>query len=265
MFRDEFSWLKGWGGWLVGWWGLVAEPYVRAQTVDHPTVRYLRSFIGSLGALSAWKGRDAPPPGPPSSPGTFSKVATWLLHKTGMPTTTPKLPSLPTLPPLIPLGMIDPLVNAMGLLRAIGFGGVLPPNPLEIGAEGRTVLDRAGRPPSVFGGEWAALEAEARRPQPLTRTLEVATYLSLARRVVGPAAAAGVRGLEDVLSRIDATIRAERKRLPVKDVPKPTQLTPVIQRLRVRSRGRTPEALQAWVEELRRELNAADYAVPVGG
>jgi hypothetical protein len=74
-----------------------------------------------------------------------------------------------------------------------------------------------------------------------------------------------VRGLEDVLWRIDAVIGTERRRLPVKNVPEPTQLTPVIQRLRVRSRGRTSDALQAWVEDLRRELNAAEYPVPVGG
>src|SRR5262249_30870904 len=107
-------------------------------------------------------------------------------------------------------------------------------------------------------------EAEARRPEPLARTLEVATYLSLARRVVGPAAATGVRGLEDVLARIDAVIRTDRQRLPVKDVPEPTQLTPVIRRLRVRSRGRTSEALQGWVDDLRRELNADPYTIPAG-
>ena len=263
-FKEDFAWLKGWGGWLVGWWWTVAEPAVRLQTIDHPTVRYLRSFIGSLGALSAWKGRGAAPAGPPSSPGTLTKVVGWLLHKTGMPTTTPKLPTLPKLPPVIPLGAIGPIVDVTGFLRSIGvISG--PDNPLEIGAEGRAVLARAAHPPSVFGSEWAALEAEARRPEPLARTLELATYLSLARRVVGPAAAAGVRGLEDVLTRIDATIRTERTRLPVKDVPEPTQLAPVIQRLRVRSHGRTSEALGAWVEELRRELNAVDYAIPVGG
>jgi hypothetical protein len=37
----------------------------------------------------------------------------------------------------------------------------------------------------------------------------------------------------------------------------------VIRRLRVTSRGRTSDTLQAWVEDLRRELNAGDYAVPV--
>ncbi len=263
LLRDDFRLYSTWGGWLVGWWSAVAEPAVRLQTVDHPTVRFLQSFAGSFGALSEWKARDAPA-GPPSPPGTFTKVATWLLRKTGMPAATPKLPGLPPLPPLIPLGEIGPLVDVVGLLRRLGVGG-LPGNPFEIGSAGRDVLQRAARPPSVFAGERAALDAEARRPQPLARTLEVATYLSLARRVVGPAAAESVRGLEDVLTRIDATIRAERKPLPVKDVPEPTGLTPVIRRLRIRSHGRTSEVLQTWADDLRRELNAADYAIPVGG
>jgi hypothetical protein len=181
-----------------------------------------------------------------------------------MPAGAPKLPTLPKLPPLVPLGSIGPIVDVLGLLRSLGFG-VGPANPLEPGDEARRVLERAARPPSVFGAEWRALEAEARRPEPLARTLEVATYLSLARRVVGPAATAGVRGLEDVLSRIDAVIRTERQRLPVKDVPEPTRLAPVVRRLRVTSRGRTAEALQAFVADLRRELDAGDYAVPVGG
>jgi hypothetical protein len=71
--------------------------------------------------------------------------------------------------------------------------------------------------------------------------------------------------LEDVLSRIDARIRTDRKRLPVKDVPEPTQLAPVVRVLRVRSSGRTAEAVQRWVDDLRRELDAADYALPAGG
>jgi hypothetical protein len=260
VIRSELSALMTRGGLQAeSWWSAMA-PIVRAETVDHPTVRYLRSFVGSLGALSSWRGRGAPPPGPPSAPGTFTKVVGWLLRKTGMPTTFPTMPSLPSLPPLLPFDAIGAAVEGMEehpFLR--------PPNPLELTPEGMQVLERAARPPSVFGGEWAALEAEARRPEPLARTLEVATYLSLARRVVGPAAAAGVRGLEDVLSRIDAVVRTERQRLPVKDVPEPTELTPVIQRLRVRSRGRASEALEAWVADLRLELNALEYPVPVGG
>ena len=181
-----------------------------------------------------------------------------------MPDAAPRLPTLPKLPPLIPLGTIGATARLTDVLRDRGYD-LGPPNPLEPGAEARRVLERAARPPSVFGAEWRALEAEARRPEPLARTLEVATYLSLARRVVGPAAAASVRGLEDVLSRIDAVIRTERKRLPVKDVPEPTRLAPVIGRLRVTSRGRTSEALQGWVADLRRELDATGYAVPVGG
>jgi hypothetical protein len=187
-----------------------------------------------------------------------------VLNETDMPAKIPKPPVLPKLAPLIPLGAIGPIMDVMELLRRFGLD-VGPANPLEVGLEGRRVLERAAHPPSVFGAEWAALEAETRRPEPLARTLEVATYLSLARRVVGPAAAAGIRSLEDVLSRIDAVIRTERQRLPVKDVPDPTQLTPVIRQLRVRSRERASDMLQAWVEDLRRELNTAEYPVPVGG
>ena len=86
------------------------------------------------------------------------------------------------------------------------------------------MLDRAAHPPSVFGGEWAALEAEARRPEPLARTLELATYLSLARRVVGPGRGgwrARPRG-RALADRRDDQGRANA-RLPVKDVPEPTQ------------------------------------------
>ncbi len=265
---EEFSWLVGWGEWMVGWWWNVAEPFVRSQTIDHPTIAYVRSFIGSLAAFSSWKARGAPPPGPPSPPsppGLMARLGTWLLHKLGMPTTTPRLPSVPRLPPLISLDMIAPLAEVTHLLQLSGLVPGLAPNPLEIGVEGRAVIERAKRPPSVFAAEWAALRAEALSPRPLERTLEVATYLSLARRVVSPAAATEVWRLEDVLSRIDANIRAERKRHPVKDLPEPTVLTPVIQRLRVRARGLKPEVLRAWAEDLRVELSAAPYPVPVEG
>jgi hypothetical protein len=264
VIRGELSSLTSRGGMLAEAWWADMQPLVRAETVDHPTVRYLRSFIGSLGVFSSWRDRGAAPPGPPSPPGTLGKLVGWALRKTGMPTTVPSLPRLPVLPPLLPLGSIPAIVDALDLMRSLGFG-FGPANPIALPTEQLQVLARAERPPSVFGAEWAALEAETRRPEPLARTLEVATYLSLARRVVGPAAAAAVRSLEDVLSRIDAVVRTERQRLPVRDVPEPTQLTPVIQRLRVRSRGRASEALDAWVADLRIELNALEYPVPVGG
>ena len=265
-------WFRSWlAGWVAGAWQVFAEPGIRALTVDHPTVRYLRSFAGELAVVSAWRGREDPQSkkkdkkSSDSSGDGLSALAdmTVALLKAGMPATAPKLPTLPKLPPLIPLGTIGPIVDVMQLLRSFGLD-LGPANPLEPGAEARQVLARAARAPSVFGSEWRALEAEARRPEPLARTLQVATYLSLARRVVGPAAAASVRGLEDVLSQFDTVIRSDRRRLPVKDVPEPTQLTPVIRRLRVTSRGRTSDALQTWVEDLRRELNAGDYAVPAG-
>jgi hypothetical protein len=260
---ETFSWLKYFTKELIRWWWTVAEPFVRSQTIDHPTIAYLRSLAASLAVFSTWKGR-APkaPPSPPSPPGLMSRAGAWVLRKLGMPTTTPTLPSLPKLP-LISLDLIAPLAGITHLLKLTGLVPGLAPNPLEPGAEARAVLRRAERPPSVFGAEWAALEKEARRPEPLAQALETAAYLSLARRVISPAAAERVRKLEDVLTKLDATIRAERARHPVKDVPEPTELSPVIRTLRVRARGLKPEVLRAWVEDLRDQLNAAPYPVPL--
>jgi hypothetical protein len=274
-------------GRLFDRWLKTGLPFVRSQTIDHPTIAFIRSFVGTLQVVSAWSARKTEPepqiawprfeprwwdlparlrtlPERTKEALTFALplviqgVGRWFVGKLA----PPPLPRFPTLPPgseLLPLRMIGPLARLAGRL------GSLVPNPLELGDEATAVLRRAQRPRSVFADEWAALRAEARRPEPLARTLETAAYLSLARRVISPVAAERVRELEDLLSRIDASIRAQRARLPVKDVPEPTALNPSIRTLRVLTRGRAPEAVRTWVEELGRQLNAAPYPAPVEG
>ncbi|MGI9097959.1 MAG: hypothetical protein ACR2H2_05615 [Solirubrobacteraceae bacterium] len=136
---------------------------------------------------------------------------------------------------------------------------------MDLGPAAGAVLRRAQHPPSIFAGERAALRAAQARPEALERSLETATYLSLAARIVSPAAAEHVRTLEGVLTRLDATIRTERPHHPVRDLPEPTELSPQIRTLRVRARGLAPAAVRAWAEELRRELNATPYPVPAAG
>src|SRR5262245_22077801 len=81
--REDLSWRTFWGEWLLGWWAIVAVPQIRAVTVDHPTVLYLRSFVAELGVASTWKARGAKPSGTTSSsPGALSGVIDWLMHKT---------------------------------------------------------------------------------------------------------------------------------------------------------------------------------------
>ena len=179
--------------------------------------------------------------------------------KAKMPPTTPTLPRIPGAPQLLTLRLISPLPSFLGLLPR------LMPNPLALGTEATAVLRHAQRPPSVFAREWAALRAAAREPEPFARALETRTYLGVVARIVSPAAAEAVRGLEDVLARLDESIQKELGRHPVRDLPDPTELAPVIRRLRVRGRGVAPDALRGWVDELRSALSAAPYPVPAEG
>jgi hypothetical protein len=252
-----FDLLKALGGLHVLYWWQVAEPFVRAQTIDHPTAAYVRSFLAQVSVARAWRARTAAPAS--TSPSTAGRAARWVLRQLGMPP-APTLPSMPGLPPFLSLRLIDPLATV------IGGRPDLFPSPLALGGEGAAVLERARRPPSVFAGEWAVLRREAWRPEAVDWAVETATYLSLVDRVVSPGAGEVVRELEGVLSKLDASIRARRPRdLPVRDLPGPTELVPAIRTLRVRVRGLGRAALESWVEDLRTELNAAPYPVPAEG
>jgi len=259
----SFSRFAGASAVLVGWWWRAGQPFVRAHTIDHPTVSYVRSFIAQLGVAKGWRARTAAPSTPSSSSGgTFGKV----LGALGAPP-APPLPHLPGLPPLLSLALITPLAHAAADAPSalpnpldLGVG-----RPMDLGPAAGAVLRRAQHPPSIFAGERAALRAAQARPEALERSLETATYLSLAARIVSPAAAEHVRTLEGLLTRLDATIRTERPHHPVRDLPEPTELSPQIRTLRVRARGLAPAAVRAWTEELRRELNATPYPVPAAG
>src|SRR6266545_2999262 len=256
-----FSGFFGLAELVAGDWARWGIPFIRSQTIDHPTVAYVRSFIGQLSVAAAWRARTAPPAShaapTPSSPGMMSRFGSWLLGRLapGMPTSTPTLPTIPSLPPTVPLGAIGPL--ARGALKL----GVVA-NPLELGPDATAVLRRAAHPPSIFAGEWARLGKEAQKKEPLERALETATYLSLVERIVSPAAAQRVRTLEGLLSRLDAYIRKERPLQPVLDVPEPTELRPVIATLRVRAQGSSEPTLRSWVDDLKAALGAAPYPIP---
>lgn len=239
-----------------------ARPIVLGNTIDHPTVAYLRSFIGQLAVAAAWRERTKTPAKKSTGkPGMVGQLTDWVVGqlKAEMPPTTPTLPRIPGAPQLLTLRLISPLPSFLGLLPR------LMPNPLALGTEATAVLRHAQRPPSVFAREWAALRAAAREPEPFARALETRTYLGVVARIVSPAAAEAVRGLEDVLARLDESIQKELGRHPVRDLPDPTELAPVIRRLRVRGRGVAPDALRGWVDELRSALSAAPYPVPAEG
>jgi hypothetical protein len=256
---DAFSVFAARASAAASTWWRTAEPFVRSQTIDHPTVAFVRSFIGGVEVAAGWRRRVASPSrpsAPASPPGPISRyVRRKVIEALHIPTTVPRLPTLPTLPSL-------PSADTFGALA--GQLGDLPfaPNPLALDAAARAALDRARRPPSVFADQAAQLARQADAAG-RARAVEVATYLSLADRIVAPAAAAQVRRLENLLSTIDAAIRPSRT-LPVRDLPPPTALRPVIRTLRVRADGATRETLDGWVREVRRRLDAEPYPLPAG-
>jgi hypothetical protein len=257
-----FAGFGRWAAVLLAFWSMQALPFARAHTIDHPTVRYVRSFLGQLSVASAWRARtkSASPPTPSAgSPGMMSKLGSWFVGQLVIPTTTPTLPTIPTAPRLLSLRLIGPIAEATASVPA------LVPNPLALGTEGTAVLRRAQRPPSVFAREWAALRAAAREPEGFARALETRTYLGVVERIVSPAAAEAVRGLEDVLGRLDESIQTGLGRHPVRDLPEPTELAPVIRKLRVRARGVAPDTLRTWADDLRAALSAEPYPVPAEG
>jgi hypothetical protein len=241
---------------VAAWWR-VARPFVRGQTIDHPTVAFVRSFIGSAEVAGGWWRRGSPAARTSTPPGPVGRfVRRTIVRALRIPTTVPRLPTLPSLPEL-------PSADAFGTLAGQLGGLPFAPNPLALGPDARAALDRARRPPSVFAGEAAEVARQADAAA-RGRAIELAAYLSLAERIVAPAAGGYVRTLENRLSAIDAAIRPSRT-LPVRDLPPPTTLRPVIRTLRVRAAdGMTRDALDGWVREVRRRLDAEPYPVPVG-
>ena len=169
---DEFSSFgAGAAGTLSMWWRALGSPFVRFHTLDHPTVAYLRSFIGQVAVAGQWRDRVAkeeakkleeeekrtgkkPQPEPP---GIMGQAADWVVGeiKRNMPAAKPVLPRIPGTPQLLSLRLIAPIADALAALPW------LVPNPLALGTEATAVLRRAQRPPSVFAREWEALRAAA--------------------------------------------------------------------------------------------------------
>ena len=219
---------------VIGRWQ-VAEPCIRAQTVDHPTVA-----TSARSPRARRRPRLASPDGGAGEvvPVLRGRAARWALQKLGMPH-DPAVPSMPALPPL--LSGYDPIEPI-----AASFAAARPfPEPARA-RRGRPSGAPARRAPAqrlrhgVAGGQ-----AEARRPEPVERALETATSSSPSpapRLAVRSRSRAG--GSKAFSRRSTRPFAAPAPRPAGGDLPGPTQLTPAIGRFRVMSAGaprRAPE------------------------
>jgi hypothetical protein len=239
---------------------------VRSQTVEHPTVRWLRSFLQSIAALRAWRRRTTPPAAAPSPPGLVGRTArslgTALLRRTGMPATVPQL-ALPA--SLFPL-LAPPGLSLLDTSRLLTAGR---PRPGGAPLAGRT-------PPSVFGGAWRELQRESESAESRVRAIAAADYLQRlaplvehrAGQLAGPPMASVLPLLDDALERLEHALRSDRsRRHPTRLLEAPREMRPVIGRLVVRAEagaGARPR-FEDFVVALRAELDRTPYPVPTGG
>lgn len=266
---------------LGGWWRRIL-PFIRRQTVNHPLVRLVRSFIDAVKVAARVLTSLPSSLGPP---GAFSLLASAVgrralgeVRRALGP--EPPEPAFPTLPdeaareaaggPPAPWRQIGELIElGREMRRAIPGFGV---DPFALDRRAAAGLARARRPPSFFAAEHRALERRLGLPPEqalaLRREEQLAlrgALLSVAGRVLPPAAAVRVQRLAPLLETLDEVIHASpeaRQRLPVRLLPADDTLRPVVRRLRLRATGVEEGDARRWLAGLRQALTAE--AVVVG-
>ena len=246
--------------------------FVRSQTSEHPTLRYLKSMVSAMAVMSAWFSRNWPskekkPEPAPSPPGWLKRQATSLglklAYASGMPVTKPRLQLPDDFASLLPLPTKEGVFWA-----ALGTA-----NPFAADAK---ALRRWQRPPSVFGDEWRALQREREAPEATGRLMAAADYLNRIEPMLAHSANSTAEtrmfgllpALHDALERLDGALHPKRNVThPTKLLDTPREIRPVIGALRVRADATDDERsrFEGFVAVLREQFDGAPYLVPAGG
>ena len=135
-------------------------------------------------------------------------------------------------------------------------------------------LHIVGSVPRVFPAERARLEAELTRREADPAYRAATLVVEAAARLAGPEIDAAVGTLSARLDEIEASLVGRRRRPapPVRDLPPPRRLVPMLRRVRVTGAPQPPDVTgggtaeaRAWVGEIVRQLGAAPFPVPAGG
>jgi len=288
---EVFSQVAGILGSALGTFADQVGVFLRQLFTSHPFVKVLKAFKTQIDAMvTAFKTPPPPPPpgAPPPPPPEPSALAPLLKA-------LPDLPPIPTFPstPILPdearlkreLGAAAvPGLDLDAIERAAaGLGGGVA--PIELSAESRSAVRRAGRRPSVFARERRALE---QKYGPLGEALRLnraqldqfrEAFSVIVGRVLPPELrATAAPQLAAVLAAVDEKVygkphrTVDPDRLPVLDLPDNDRLRPVVKQLRLRMPGaplgtvRRFEALLT--ERLQRQeyrVDGASAAVPAAG
>jgi hypothetical protein len=254
-----------------------ASRFVRAVILETPFVRWLLAVRDISQVVQRWSSRPVPPPPTPRTPAPPSP---WLTsfpmpaslsafgrllrksHPVPLPTATA--------PPFVGPGVVAPIAD---VLRALPF--LTDPDPFALDDAQRASVRRFRRPPSVLGGLAADLQARRDAADRGGAAFALADlyagrhpYVDRSLALLGPGAAASVvPRLEGLLDRLDVELRGRRPSFPVRDLPEPAAIRPVVGRLVVRSGGGgdVEGRSRAFVETLRQQLDARSYVVTAAG
>ncbi len=254
--------------------------FLRELFTSHPFVKVLKAFKTQIDAMvTAFSAPPPPPPPgapapPPPEPSALEPLLKALPHLPPIPT----FPSTPTLPDEARLKKELGAAAVPGLnldaieLAAAGLGGEVA--PIELGAEARAAVRRAGRRPSVFARERRALE---QKYGPLDKALELnraqldqfrEAFSVIVGRVLPPELrATAAPQLAAVLAAVDEKVYGkphrdvDPDRLPVLDLPDNDRLRPVVKKLRLRMPGAPLGTVRRFEALLTERLQRQEYRV----
>jgi hypothetical protein len=265
----------------VARWLISVARFVKTVVIDHPVVRALIGLLGAIDVVKAWWARRPPKPtstAPAKPPSPWLTSFPWpasaraLVFALKHTPPTPKL-TVPDFPPLVGAENIGPIAEAM---RTGGFGA--PADPFALDAAQRARLERYRRPPAALGALWREVDEAAKQQKARDRIFSLSESIGRLSELIGPAAegavgaqaAAVLPDLDRLLDQLDVAARGRRIDHPVRDLPEPSQVRPVIGRLRVRAQvpdgagDRVRAEIEAFTTLLRQRLDAAPYPVGTG-
>lgn len=224
---------------------------LKPVTTGHPVVAFLLA-LGPLGTAVKGVGRSLREIGRriganlmPDSVAALLAAGRALQRLVSSATPASSPPSRPPAPPAAPTAL-DRAGELVDLARLGGVTGVAAPVLSNLLAE-----ELAARPVQIVGSVPTVFAAERAREVARQATLDQASF-HLAATIVASVAHLAGYDIDAEMARLERSVAVDGRRPPhpVRDLPTPRHLLPVIGRLRVVAPGRDRAATRQWTDDV---------------